>query len=87
MVISEDLRTAGGNAIYTSRTSQLNQAMCENLIQQQILDNIKEARFFSVIADEATDVARYQRKTLHFNQIYLVKLISLVKSFLASLSV
>lgn len=83
-VLSEHLQTAGGNAVYTSKTIQ-NEiiAICGSLIMQQILDSIKEALFFLVIADEATDVAKNNSPL----QSDLFVTISLVKSFLASLNV
>ena len=64
-VLSKHLRTAGGNAVYTSKTIQ-NEiiAICGNLIRQQILDSIKEALFFSIIADEATDVANKEQLSI-----------------------
>ena len=47
MVLSEHLQTAGGNAVYISKLIQ-NEIIeiCQNLITQQVLDNIKEALFF-----------------------------------------
>ena len=53
-VLSEHLQTAASNALYTSKMIQ-NEiiAMCGNIIRQNILDSIKEALFFSIIADEA----------------------------------
>ena len=84
MVLSEHLQTAGGNAVYTSKTIQ-NEIIeiCGNLITQQILDNIKEALFFSIIADEATDVANKEQLSISIRFV----IISLGRSFLASLSV
>ena len=65
-VLSEHLQTAGGNAVYTSKTIQ-NEiiATCGSLIMQQILDSIRETLFFSVIANVANN------EQLHFNQICL----------------
>ena len=64
-VLSEYLQTAASNAVYTSKTIQ-NEiiAICGDLIRQQILDNIKEALFFSIIADEATDVANKEQLSI-----------------------
>ena len=56
-LLKEHLQTAKGNALYTSKTVQ-NEiiATCGNLIRQKLLKSIRDAGFFSVIADEATDV-------------------------------
>jgi hypothetical protein len=53
------------NTVYTSKTIQ-NEiiTICGNLIIQQILDTIKEAQFFSIIADEATDVANKEQLSI-----------------------
>lgn len=65
VALSEHLQTAAGNAVYTSKTIQ-NEiiAICGNLIRQEILDSIKEAPFFSIIADEATDVANKEQLSI-----------------------
>ncbi len=64
-VLSEHLQTAASNALYTSKTIQ-NEivATCGNLIRQNILDSIKEALFFSIIVDEATDVANKEQLSI-----------------------
>ena len=38
--------------------------LCGNLIRQNILDSIKEALFFSIIADEVTDVANKEQLSI-----------------------
>lgn len=65
MALSEHLQTAIGNAVYTSKTIK-NEiiAICGNLIRQELLDSIKEASFFSIIADEATDVANKEQLSI-----------------------
>ena len=83
-VLSEHLQTAASNAVYTSKTIQNEiTAICGNLIRQEILDSIKEAPFFLIIAAEATDIANKEQLSI---SIRFVK-ISLVRSFLVSLSV
>ena len=62
-VLSEHLQTAGGNAVYTSKTIQNDIiAICGNFIIH--LDNIKEALFFSVITDEGSDVANKEKPSI-----------------------
>ena len=57
-VISNHLESAAGNTIYTSKTIQNNLiAICGDLIRNKILEKIHHACCFSVLADEATDVA------------------------------
>ena len=56
-VLSEHLKSAGGNATYTSKTIQ-NELIeiCGDIILDKILAKIHQAKYFSVIAHEATDV-------------------------------
>lgn len=64
-VLEEHLKTAAKNAIYTSKTTQ-NEfiSICGNLIQRKILKKIQEVGFFSVIADEATDIANEEQLSI-----------------------
>ena len=57
-VLEQHLQTAAGNALYTSKTIQ-NEVItiCGDLIRGKILQKIKKASFFTVIADEATDAS------------------------------
>ena len=61
-LLKEHPQTAKGNALYTSKTVQ-NEiiATCGNLIRQKLLKSIRDAGFFSVIADEATDAANQEQ--------------------------
>ena len=61
-LLKEHLQTAKGNALYTSKTVQ-NEiiAICGNLIRQKLLKYIRDAGFFTVIADEATDAANQEQ--------------------------
>ena len=57
-VLDEHLKTAAGNALYTSKTVQNEMiTICGDIIREKLLKMVKKAGFFSVIADEATDVA------------------------------
>ena len=52
------MKTAAGNALYTSKTVQNEMiTVCRDLIRKKILEKIQTAGFFSVIADDATDTA------------------------------
>ena len=56
--LKEHLETAGRNAVFTSKEIQNEMiTVCGNIIQNKILQQIRQAEFFSVIADEATDSA------------------------------
>ena len=56
------MKTAPANAMYTRKTIQ-NEfvSICGNFIQERILESICNARFYSVIADEATDAANQKQ--------------------------
>ena len=64
-VMKNHLENAKGNARYTSHVVQ-NQliTICGDLIREKLLENIRNARFFSVIADEATDTANVEQLSL-----------------------
>ena len=51
--------------MYTSKETQ-NQLIqiCENIIRNKILRNIRAAKFYSVIADEATDSANDEQLSI-----------------------
>ncbi len=65
LVLKEHLETADRNAIYTSKEIQ-NQmiVICGDIIRSKILQKVREARFFSIIADEATDSANDEQLCL-----------------------
>ena len=65
VALKEHLRTSKGNCRYTSYAFQ-NQLIiiCGDLIRAEILKSIRTARFFSVIADEATDSANTEQLSL-----------------------
>ena len=64
-VLKEHLKTAQQNAMYTSKTIQ-NQMMviCGELLRNKILTDVKVTQFFSVIADEGTDVANNEQLSI-----------------------
>ena len=64
-VLKEHLLTAQHNAIYTSKTKQNEMiVVCGDLLRNKILKEVREAQFFSVIADEATDVANDEQLSI-----------------------
>ena len=57
-ILKEHLKTAAGNALYTSKTVQ-NQmiTICGDIVRNKLPEMVRRAGFFAVIADEATDIA------------------------------
>ena len=64
-VLKEHLETASRNATYTSKEIQ-NQmiVICGDIIRSKILMKVKEAKFYSVIADEASDSANDEQLSI-----------------------
>ena len=64
-VLEEHLKTAAKKALYTSKTTQNELiSICGDLIRNEILRRIQEVCFFSVIADEATDIANDEQLSI-----------------------
>ena len=64
-VLKEHLETAAGNALYCSKTVQNEMiAICGDIIRSKLIKMIQKAGFFSVIADEATDVANDEQLSI-----------------------
>ena len=65
-VLKEHLETASLNATYTSKEIQ-NQviSICGDIIQNRLLDKIHKAKFFSVIADQATDSSNVEQLSIN----------------------
>ena len=64
-MLENHLKTAAGNALYTSKTVQNEMiTICGDIIQGKLLGMVKKAGFFSVIADEATDVANDEQLSI-----------------------
>lgn len=69
--LQKHLETANSNATYISKTVQ-NELIdiCKEVIQENILAKVKEAKFFSVIFDETTDISHIQQLSLSFRYFY-----------------
>eukprot|EP00112_Aurelia_sp_Birch-Aquarium-sp1_P017236 Seg3978.1 transcript_id=Seg3978.1/GoldUCD/mRNA.D3Y31 product="52 kDa repressor of the inhibitor of the protein kinase" protein_id=Seg3978.1/GoldUCD/D3Y31 len=65
VAVDEYLKSTPRNATYRSKTTQ-NQliTICGELITEKIISEIKDAKFFSVLADEATDCANIEQMSL-----------------------
>ena len=66
-LLKEYLETCKQNAMYTSKEIQ-NQIIiiCGDVIRNKLLDNIRKAKFFAVIADEATDSSNSEQLSIIF---------------------
>ena len=64
-VIGEHLATAARNATYTSSViqNQLVDVLCHQ-IRQKILDKVKRATWYTVLADEVTDISNKEQLSL-----------------------
>ena len=69
-VLSDHLKSASGNATYTSKTIQ-NELIeiCGDIIRDKILAKIRQAKYFSVIADEATDVSNDEQLSISIRYV------------------
>ena len=57
-MLEEHLKNSASNALYTSKTVQNELiVICGDIIRNKILAKVRQAKYFSIIADEATDVA------------------------------
>ena len=61
-ILKQHLEHAAGNALYTSKTVQ--NTICGDIIRSKLIKMIQKAGFFSVIADEATDVANDEQLSI-----------------------
>lgn len=63
--LAEHLATSQKNALYTSPQIQNEMIdICGEIIQHKIIDEVKKARLFAILADETTDIARVEQVSL-----------------------
>ncbi|XP_065891618.1 52 kDa repressor of the inhibitor of the protein kinase-like [Dysidea avara] len=65
-VLHDHLKSAAGNAIYTSKTIQNELiGICGDIIiHNKMLDKVHKAGYFSIIADEATDISNDEQLSI-----------------------
>ena len=64
-ILKQHLDSAAGNALYTSKTVQNEMiTICGDIIRSKLIKMVQNAGFFSVIADEATDVANDEQLSI-----------------------
>ena len=70
-ILAEHLQSAHRNALYTSKTIQ-NEVIeiCNNIIRETILKEIRAARYFSIMVDEATDAANDEQLTVSLRYVH-----------------
>ena len=65
VVLKEHFETAPRNATYRSKTTQNEMIDCVgNWIRQKLINEVKEASFFSILADETTDYSNKEQLIL-----------------------
>ena len=61
-ILDDHFNSCAGNVIYTSKTIQNELIMiCSHLIRGLILEEVREAWFYIVIADEATNLSNFEQ--------------------------
>jgi hypothetical protein len=70
-VLENHLSTASKTATYISKTTQ-NELIeiCGDLIRQQIINEVKQSRFFTVIGDETVDVSNIEQFTFCLRYVF-----------------
>jgi len=69
-VLERQLRTSSRNSRYTSKTIQNELiTICGDMIRNRILDDIRQAKFYSVIADEASDSANDEQLAISIRYV------------------
>lgn len=69
-VLKEHLKTADRNATYTSKVIQNEMiAVCGDMIRNEILHKVQEAKYYSIIADEATDEANDEQLSISIRYV------------------
>ena len=64
-MLEEHLKNSASNALYTSKTVQNELiVICGDIIRNKILAKARRAKYFSIIADEATDVANDEQLSI-----------------------
>ena len=63
--MEEHLKSAGKNATYISKDTQNELiSICGEIVSELIVNDVKDAKFFSVLADETTDSSHQEQLCL-----------------------
>ena len=69
-VLSDHLQSAPANATYTSKTIQNELiVVCGDLIRNKILERVRQACYFSVLADEAIDISNDEQLSISIHYL------------------
>ena len=64
-VLEGHMKNSASNALYTSKTVQNELiVICGDIIRNKILVKVRQAKYFSIIADEATDIANDEQLSI-----------------------
>ncbi|CAH1099479.1 unnamed protein product [Psylliodes chrysocephalus] len=69
--LQHHLEICKSNATYISKTVQKELIdVCKEIIQENILQNVKAAKYFSILFDETTDLSHISQLSLSFRYLY-----------------
>lgn len=71
IALQQHLEFSKSNATYISKTIQ-NELIdvCAEIIQENILQNVREAKYFSILFDETTDISHISQLSLSFRYLH-----------------
>ncbi|XP_037876693.2 52 kDa repressor of the inhibitor of the protein kinase [Bombyx mori] len=71
ITLQQHLESSKSNATYISKTVQ-NELIdvCAEIIQENILQNVREAKYFSILFDETTDISHISQLSLSFRYLH-----------------
>ncbi|XP_076658585.1 52 kDa repressor of the inhibitor of the protein kinase-like [Halictus rubicundus] len=71
IALQQHLESSKSNATYISKTVQ-NELIdvCAEIIQENILQNVREAKYFSILFDETTDISHISQLSLSFRYLH-----------------
>ncbi|GBP23684.1 52 kDa repressor of the inhibitor of the protein kinase [Eumeta japonica] len=71
IALQQHLESSKSNATYISKTVQ-NELIevCAEIIQENILQNVREAKYFSILFDEITDISHTSQLSLSFRYLH-----------------
>ena len=88
VVLQEHLKSCSRRETYISKTAQNELLLCiGNLIRNEIVADIKKSKFFSVIADEVTDVSNWEQLGIVFRYVKDGEAVEKLVGFVACKSV
>ena len=71
-MLEEHLKNSASNALYTSKTVQYELiVICGDIIRNKTLAKVRQAKYVSIIADEATDVANDEQLSICIHLRYV----------------